>query len=95
MFPHFLEIMVSFPQAHFPQIADFTYLGPRLGRGAAERRAGEPVGSEEARFRMRWFTRYELEHLLARAGFGEVSIYGDFDRTPVGRGRPSRVVVAS
>lgn len=59
------------------------------------RRAGEPVGSEEARFRMRWFTRYELEHLLARAGFGEVSIYGDFDRTPVGRGSPSLVVVAS
>jgi len=59
------------------------------------RRAGKPVGSEEARFRMRWFTRYELEHLLARAGFAEVAIYGDFDRSPVGRESPALVVVAS
>jgi len=59
------------------------------------RRGGKSVGSEEARFHMRWFTRYELEHLLARAGFAEVAIYGDFDRSPVGRGSPALVVVAS
>ena len=59
------------------------------------RRGGKPAGSEEARFHMRWFTRYELEHLLARAGFGEVAIFGDFDRSPVGRESPALVVVAS
>jgi SAM-dependent methyltransferase len=34
-------------------------------------------------FRMRWFWRFELEHLLARSGFRVVSVYGDFDRTPL------------
>ena len=32
---------------------------------------------------------------LARAGFAQVAIYGDFDRSPVGRGSPALVVVAS
>ncbi|MFI5356340.1 MAG: class I SAM-dependent DNA methyltransferase [Opitutales bacterium] len=45
-------------------------------------------------FTMRWFWRYELEHLLHRAGFTEVTIYGDFDRSPVGRETPAYVVVA-
>jgi hypothetical protein len=29
---------------------------------------------------MRWFYRYELEHLLARAGFTDARFFGDFDR---------------
>jgi len=58
------------------------------------RRRGRPVGSESAEFVMRWFYRYELEHLMARAGFPDVAIYGDFDRSPVGAGSPSFVVVA-
>jgi hypothetical protein len=33
-------------------------------------RDGRVIGNEHASFRMRWFWRYELEHLLARAGFG-------------------------
>jgi len=41
------------------------------------------------------FTRYELEHLLARAGFHDVSIYGDFDRSPCVPGCPELVVVAT
>jgi len=57
-------------------------------------RGGERVGTEEARFRMRWFWRFELEHLLARAGFAEVAIFGDFDRRPVGADTPAFVVVA-
>ena len=57
-------------------------------------RAGERVGSEEAHFHMRWFWRYELEHLLARAGFGQVTIYGDFDRREVGPETPAFVIVA-
>jgi SAM-dependent methyltransferase len=57
-------------------------------------RGGEVVGNEEARFRMRWFWRFELEHLLARAGFREVQIHGDFERGPVGPDSPAFVVVA-
>ena len=57
-------------------------------------RDGEVVGNEIATFRMRWFTRYELEHLMARAGFSDVVVYGDFDRSPVGRETPAIIVVA-
>jgi SAM-dependent methyltransferase len=32
--------------------------------------------------RLRWFYRYELEHLLARAGFTDLTVYGGFDRRP-------------
>jgi hypothetical protein len=28
---------------------------------------------------LRWFYRYELEHLLARAGFMLLSLYGSYD----------------
>lgn len=57
-------------------------------------RDGRVVGNEHASFRMRWFWRYELEHLLARAGFVEVAIHGDFDRTPISADSPAFVVVA-
>lgn len=60
-----------------------------------ERRSGAgPAADEHAAFTLRWFFRYELEHLLARAGFSEVQIFGDFDRRPVGRDTPAFVVVA-
>jgi hypothetical protein len=58
------------------------------------RRDGRVLGSERTAFDMRWFHRYELEHLLARAGFRQVEIFGDFDRSPVGRDSPAFVVVA-
>ncbi len=58
-------------------------------------RGGRVVANEETRFQMRWFHRFELEHLMARAGFDDVRIYGDFDRSPVGRDSPAFVVVAS
>ena len=45
-------------------------------------------------FSMRWFWRYELDHLLYRAGFTDVVIYGDFDRSPVSRSSPAFVVLA-
>jgi hypothetical protein len=32
--------------------------------------------------RLRWFYRYEIEHLLARAGFTDVTVYGGYDRRP-------------
>jgi ubiquinone/menaquinone biosynthesis C-methylase UbiE len=31
---------------------------------------------------MRWFYRFEMEHLLARAGFTELTFFGGFDRRP-------------
>jgi len=34
-------------------------------------------------FPLRYFYRYELEHLLARAGFRLAALYGDFDCTPL------------
>jgi SAM-dependent methyltransferase len=58
------------------------------------RRDGRVLGSERAAFRMRWFHRYELEHLMARAGFSRVEIFGDFDRSPVAPDSPAFVVVA-
>lgn len=56
-------------------------------------RDGAVIADDETSFRMRYFFRYELEHLLARAGF-EAEIFGDFDRSAVGRDSPSFVVVA-
>lgn len=38
------------------------------------------VGS--TRIHLRWYYRYEIEHLLARAGFSDVTFYRDFARTP-------------
>ena len=46
------------------------------------------------RFPMRYYFRYELEHLLARAGFGLVALYGDFERGAFGDESPELVVVA-
>ncbi len=57
-------------------------------------RDGQVVGNEHASFRMRWFWRDELEHLLARAGFAEVEIHGDFERNPIAADTPAFVVVA-
>ena len=48
------------------------------------------VGS--TRIYMRWFYRYELEHLLARAGFTELTFYRDFERTPWSSGGETVVV---
>jgi SAM-dependent methyltransferase len=49
-----------------------------------EQRAGNVAALETriATTRMRWIYRYELEHLLARAGFAWVEVSGGFDRRP-------------
>ena len=46
------------------------------------------------RFPFRYFFRYELEHLLARAGFEAEHVYGDFDRSPLGDASPEMIHVA-
>jgi ubiquinone/menaquinone biosynthesis C-methylase UbiE len=59
-----------------------------------EETAAGPAKETIVSFSMRWFWRYELEHLLHRAGFESVAIYGEFDRSPVSRNSPAFVVVA-
>ena len=50
----------------------------------------ELVGS--TRFHLRWYYRYEIEHLLARAGFTDVTFFRDFARTPWSSGNEIVVV---
>ncbi len=58
------------------------------------RRGGEVVSNEEVGFDMRHFYRYELEHLLMRAGFEELTLYGDFDRSPLRADSPALIQLA-
>jgi SAM-dependent methyltransferase len=46
-------------------------------------------------FPMRWYWRYEVEHLLALSGFRVESVFGDFDRSPLIDGSPEMIFVAS
>jgi SAM-dependent methyltransferase len=46
------------------------------------------------RFPLRYVFRYELEHLLVRAGFRIVNVYGDYDRSAFGDDSPALIVVA-
>lgn len=43
---------------------------------------------------LRYVFRYELEHLLVRAGFRVVTLYGDYDRSPFADESPALIVVA-
>lgn len=58
------------------------------------RRDDREVANEEVDFVMRYFFRYELEHLLARAGFGRITLYGDFGRSPLVADSPDLIFVA-
>lgn len=46
------------------------------------------------RFPLRYFFRYEVEHLLARSGFRMVELFGDFDRSPLRDDSPEMIFVA-
>lgn len=43
---------------------------------------------------LRYVFRYELEHLLVRAGLRTVALYGDYDRSPFADESPAMIVVA-
>ncbi len=43
---------------------------------------------------LRYFFRYEVEHLLARCGFRVRAVYGDFDRSPLVDASPEMIFVA-
>jgi hypothetical protein len=45
-------------------------------------------------FEMRWFFRYEVEHLLARTGFMLRAMYGNFDRSAFADSSPEMIFVA-
>lgn len=47
------------------------------------------------RLTLRWFYRYELEHLLARAGFMVRSVYGSYDLADYTSDSPRLIVVAT
>ena len=58
------------------------------------RRDGRVIDSREAKAQMRWFFRYELEHLLARSGFSRFELFGGFDRRPYDYVSGETVVIA-
>jgi SAM-dependent methyltransferase len=89
-FEHEGEQVVRFERVSRDPVAQLLTVRFRYERS----RDGDVVGNEHATFHMRWFWRFELEHLLARAGFDEVEIFGDFRRSPVGAETPAYVVVA-
>ena len=43
---------------------------------------------------LRYFFRYEIEHLLARCGFRITALYGNFDRAPIRDDSPEMIFVA-
>lgn len=43
---------------------------------------------------LRYFFRYEIEHLLARRGFKVAALYGNFDRTAIRDDSPEMIFVA-
>ena len=45
-------------------------------------------------FALRYFFRYEVEHLLARSGFRTVELFGNFDRSPLRDDSPEMIFVA-
>lgn len=56
-------------------------------------RAGVKLSDEIAETRLRWLFRYEVEHLLARAGFAISALYGGFAGEPYDA-RKEMIVVA-
>ncbi|HEX5137158.1 MAG TPA: class I SAM-dependent methyltransferase, partial [Planctomycetota bacterium] len=59
-------------------------------RWEVEHRDGR-IEREESRFEMRWFYRFELEHVLARAGLVVEDLYGNFDRSAFGDDSPEMI----
>jgi SAM-dependent methyltransferase len=43
-------------------------------------------------FPMRYFFRYEVEHLLARCGFAVEALYADYDKNPFGSKNPGELI---
>lgn len=52
------------------------------------------IEHSKTEFEMRWFYRFELLHVLARAGLAVEELYGGFDRSPFGDGSAEMIFVA-
>jgi SAM-dependent methyltransferase len=65
----------------------FTVTYEIVDAGGASRRLTDTL-------RLRYVFRYELEHLLVRAGFRILALYGDYDRSPFADDSPAMIVVA-
>jgi SAM-dependent methyltransferase len=70
------------------QLSRVTYLYDETDEAGA-------VTRRTMRFTMRWFYRFEIEHLLARAGFTLRNVYGSYDLDEYGQGSPRLIVVAT
>jgi SAM-dependent methyltransferase len=60
-------------------------------------RVTHPGGKQERlvmAWTLRYFFRYEVEHLLARCGFRVEDVYGNFDGSPLGDDSPEMIFVA-
>ncbi|MGH7321062.1 MAG: class I SAM-dependent methyltransferase [Candidatus Rokuibacteriota bacterium] len=83
------------------RIRRFSTTRPRLAaqvmevtfRWEIEGLSGE-VTEQRVEFPMRWYHRFELEHLLARCGLRVIELYGDFRRRPFADGAGEMVFVA-
>jgi len=51
--------------------------------------------SAESSYAVRYLFRYELQHLLARAGFEAFDLYGEFDRSPVDERIRELIIIAT
>lgn len=104
--PAFTQEREEFPEIELPDGRRFR----RASRVAAFRRAEQineveiityvrhSDGREErlvSAFPIRYFFRYEVEHLLTRAGFRVEALYGNFDRSPLGDDSPEMIFVAT
>ncbi len=52
------------------------------------------IEQAKTEFPMRWFYRFELEHILARAGLAVEALYGGFDRSAFADGSAEMIFVA-
>ena len=43
---------------------------------------------------LRYFFRYEIEHLLVRCGFRVTALYGNFDRSTLADSSPEMIYIA-
>ncbi|MFV9507888.1 MAG: class I SAM-dependent methyltransferase [Oscillochloridaceae bacterium umkhey_bin13] len=77
-----IESDAAMQQSHVTYLYDETDAEGRLTR-------------RTMRFTMRWLYRFELEHLLARAGFTLRNLYGSYDLDEFGSGSPRLIAVAS
>ncbi len=88
-FQHEGREVVRHTQLRHDRAAQCIHLSMRYA--ASEDATGSILGTAE--FSMRYFFRFELEHLLARAGFRSLRFYGDFARGSV-EGGSDLIVVA-